>query len=71
MSNPSIKEVVDKIVEEVSTYESNTFSASHYKLNAKEARMIAALVIQRAFNVYGLDGYDMQEMLESVRDDEE
>lgn len=63
-----IKSAVEKIVSEVRTYESDTFSAEGSKLTGAEALAVVAKLIES--NVQpgmNIDGLEITEALEEVR----
>lgn len=66
MALPTLLQEVEKLVQEILEYESDTFSSSNEGIQRHEAELIAAAIISNAFDKY--DGYLMEIMLTDVRE---
>lgn len=66
-NNEALSRTVDALVNEIKTFESDTFSASANDLTDTEARLIAASRVK----VTWFDGIMLSELLEDIRDTED
>lgn len=66
MSLPTLMQEVEKLVNEILNYESDTFSSRNEGIQRHEAELIAAAVVSNAFDKY--DGYLVENILTDVRE---
>jgi hypothetical protein len=69
MPLPTLMQEVEKLVNEILEYESDTFSSKQSGVTRQEAELMAAGVISNAFDKH--DGYLMADLLSDVRPDDE
>lgn len=68
----AVQKLLDELTDEITHFESDTFSSSRSELTKKEIKAIVELSLTLAVDWFldNLDGLQMQEMLQSVREED-